>query len=86
MPFYSTGYYSTGYTRPVAIIFTIILVSLLVWLGEESVRMALHIRHAKRLGKKAVSYSRTIPNSPEHILIIGDSTAYGTGAETLGKN
>lgn len=36
---------------------------------------------AKRNGNRAVPVSQHVPNATTHVLVVGDSTAYGTGAE-----
>lgn len=44
------------------------------------VRMYLLVKKTKVLMKNAVPYERSLPNSDMKILVLGDSTAYGTGS------
>lgn len=70
------------YTIPMLVWVMLALSLLIALLLYEVARIARHIAYAKRLGRLAVPYSRVAPDARTHILLIGDSTAYGTGASS----
>lgn len=60
-------------------IFIIILIILLAVVLFDGIRILLLIRKTIALEKQILPFTRTIPNAQKRILILGDSTAFGTG-------
>lgn len=58
-----------------------LLLIIAVTLSFGIIRMYLLVKKTKVLIKNAVPYERSLPNSNMKILVLGDSTAYGTGSE-----
>ncbi len=62
-----------------SLILLVILIGITLTFGI--IRMYFLVKKTKVLIKSAVPYERSLPNSDMKILVLGDSTAYGTGAE-----
>ena len=59
----------------------VLLLIVTITLSFGIIRMYLLVKKTKVLIKNAVPYERSLPNSDMKILVLGDSTAYGTGSE-----
>lgn len=71
------------YTMNPKIKYTLITLAILivVTLSFGILRMYFLVKKTKVLMKNAVPYERSLPNSDMKILVLGDSTAVGTGSE-----
>ncbi len=57
-----------------------LLIIIVITLSFGIIRMYLLVKKTKVLIKNAVPYERSLPESDMKILVLGDSTAYGTGS------
>ncbi len=60
----------------ILIIIAVCFVAMIVW---DSLNVYMLAKKSGVLIKKTIPFSRSVPNSTHKILILGDSTAYGTG-------
>lgn len=58
-----------------------ILGLLIATIFVQAINFAWHVKIGKNLAKKAIPFSYTTPNASLRILVVGDSTAYGTGVK-----
>ncbi len=59
-----------------------VLICFSVYLLAQTVRMEYYIRIGEGLAAQTVPFSRSVPDATFRILVVGDSTAVGTGATT----
>lgn len=60
----------------IGVIFSIIIILII-----DALRVYALIKKSKTLVDSAIPYEQTVPNAETKILVLGDSTAWGTGAE-----
>ncbi len=62
-------------------IFLLICIAVVAMIAYDVVRIYFLFKKTQIIEKAKVSFSRLIENAPKNILVLGDSTAVGTGAE-----
>lgn len=60
---------------------TVAFVIVVLLILFEAVRIGIHARKAVAAGKRAVPVSKTHTNPHKRVLVIGDSTSFGTGSQ-----
>jgi lysophospholipase L1-like esterase len=62
------------------LIFYLATITILLWIAVQVTRISILARRAVRYGKQTVPVHKTILAPENQVLVIGDSTAFGTGA------